>query len=273
MERTAFRSGEVGGWVTSEGQCVLLLHGGPGVCCDYLSELMDEIGEGYRVATFQQRGLAPSTTDGPFDLLTAVADVVGVLDALKWERAWLVGHSWGGHLLLHVLACASERVLGALAVDPVGAIGDGGLEMFGQNLLGRTPEKDRQRVVELDARAMRGEGTMEEALEILRLLWPAYFASPQRVMPFPPWLRMSVEANESLLAAAVESLPRLERSLGTISVPFGVVSGAASPMPAPEGTVAAIPGAWLDVVEGAGHFVWFERPGSVLAGLQRLTGP
>jgi pimeloyl-ACP methyl ester carboxylesterase len=147
------------------------------------------------------------------------------------------------------------------------------MELFEHSMLGRTPEEDRQRVVELDARAMRGEGTMEEALEILRLVWPAYFASPHRVLPFPPWLRVSLEAHESLLAAAVESLPRLERSLGAISVPFGVVSGAASPMPAPEGTVAAIPGAWLDVVEGAGHFVWFERPGTVRAGLQRLAGP
>ena len=43
-------------------------------------------------------------------------------------------------------------------------------------------------------------------------------------------------------------------------------------MPAPHETVAAISGAWLEVVTGAGRFVWFERPGSVRAGLQRLTG-
>jgi pimeloyl-ACP methyl ester carboxylesterase len=124
----------------------------------------------------------------------------------------------------------------------------------------------------LDERAMRGESTAEEMLESLRLVWPAYFASPQRVLPFPADMRVSVQAYGSLLAAAIDALPALERSLPAIDVPFGVVSGAASPMPAPDGTVAAIPGAWLEVVSGAGHFVWFERPGSVRAGLQRLTG-
>jgi pimeloyl-ACP methyl ester carboxylesterase len=170
------------------------------------------------------------------------------------------------------VASAPDRVLGALAVDPIGATGDGGMERFGQNLLDRMPEEDRQRVAELEARAARGEATPEEALESLRLLWPAHFGSPEHVMPFPPWLRISLQANASLAAATVESLPALERVLPDIRVPFGVVPGAASPMPAPHGTVAAIPGAWLEVVEGAGHFVWFERPGSVRAGLRRLTG-
>jgi pimeloyl-ACP methyl ester carboxylesterase len=33
-----------------------------------------------------------------------------------------------------------------------------------------------------------------------------------------------------------------------------------------------IPGAWLEVVEGAGHFVWVEAPGAVRASIRRLTG-
>lgn len=32
-----------------------------------------------------------------------------------------------------------------------------------------------------------------------------------------------------------------------------------------------IPGAWVDVVDGAGHFVWVETPGAVRASLRRLT--
>jgi len=31
------------------------------------------------------------------------------------------------------------------------------------------------------------------------------------------------------------------------------------------------PGAWVDVVEGAGHFIWVEAPGAVRASLRRLT--
>jgi pimeloyl-ACP methyl ester carboxylesterase len=37
------------------------------------------------------------------------------------------------------------------------------------------------------------------------------------------------------------------------------------------GVRAAVVGGWLDVIDDAGHFPWFERPGCVRAGLQRLT--
>jgi pimeloyl-ACP methyl ester carboxylesterase len=44
-------------------------------------------------------------------------------------------------------------------------------------------------------------------------------------------------------------------------------------MPVEASTDAAerIPGAWVEVVEGAGHFLWFEAPGAVQASLRRLT--
>ena len=37
---------------------------------------------------------------------------------------------------------------------------------------------DRERAKELDDRAMAGEGSAEDALESLRLIWPSYFADP-----------------------------------------------------------------------------------------------
>jgi pimeloyl-ACP methyl ester carboxylesterase len=32
-----------------------------------------------------------------------------------------------------------------------------------------------------------------------------------------------------------------------------------------------IPGAWVELVDGAGHFIWVEAPGAVRAALRRLT--
>jgi pimeloyl-ACP methyl ester carboxylesterase len=68
-------------------------------------------------------------------------------------------------------------------------------------------------------------------------------------------------------------LPALEAGLSGIQVPVGFVHGSRSPMPVGSSTDAAdrIPGAWVDVVEGAGHFVWVEAPGAVRASLRRLT--
>ena len=85
-----------------------------------MEAVADELQDGYRVASFQQRGLAPSTLDGPFTISQAIEDVVAVLDALRWSRALLVGHSWGGHLAFRVAAEYGERLLGMLAVEPLG---------------------------------------------------------------------------------------------------------------------------------------------------------
>jgi pimeloyl-ACP methyl ester carboxylesterase len=277
VKRSGFNAavdgGALEGWTAGEGPKVLLLHGGPGLSYDYLDGLAGEIGRGFVIAAYQQRGLAPSTVEGPFDLDTAVADVVAVLDALKWDRAWVVGHSWGGYLLLHLLTTVSSRLHGGLAVDSLGGIGDGGWDAFSVEMDARTPENDRRRAQELDERAMRGEGTPEEALESMRLFWPAYFASPERVMPFPS-LRFSVAAYAGLIDAAKDAIPRLELALTRVDTPFGCVAGARSPLPnelAAAPTARSIPGAWLEVIDDAGHFPWFEHPGCVRAALKRLV--
>lgn len=251
--RAAVPGGELRGWVAGEGEPVLVLHGGPGLSYDYLDPLAADIGEGYRVAAFQQRGLAPSLTDGPFDVARAVEDVVAVLDSLGWERAWVLGHSWGGHLLWHLAVSAPERLLGGLALDPLGGVGDGGEAAFEAELTRRTPPED-----------------MDESL---RLLWPAYFASPDDTLPYVS-LASSLDACSGLWDSLKAELPRLEAALPSVRVRLGVVIGGASPMPieAAAATARAIPGAWLDVVEGAGHFPYYERPGCVRAGLDRLTG-
>ncbi len=174
MERTPFTvstpSGELSGWVAGEGPHVLAIHGGPGMSYDYLDDAVAELAARYQVATFQQRGLAPSTEQGEFTVAEAVADIVTVLDGLGWETAYLMGHSWGGHLVFHAAADIPER-------------------------------------------------------------------------------------------------------LPSIRVPFGVVLGELSPMPPSAGKQSAdrIPGAWWHVEPGAGHFVWVESPGCVLAAMDRLV--
>jgi pimeloyl-ACP methyl ester carboxylesterase len=178
-------------------------------------------------------------------------------------------------LLLHPLTTTAGRLHGGLAVDPLGGVGDGGAEAFEARMMARTPECDRVRAEELDRRAMRGEASAEDALESMRLAWPAYFASRDRAMPFTV-RQFSVAAYAGLWESLIAALPRLERALSTTRFHFGCIAGAESPIPYDEAggaTVRAIPGAWLDVVPGAGHFPWFERRGCVCAGLDRFTAP
>lgn len=96
MERTPFTvatcSGELSGWVAGAGPRVLAIHGGPGMNFDYLDDAVAELAAHYQVATYQQRGLAPSTEQGEFTVAEAVADIEAVLDGLGWDTAYLMGH-------------------------------------------------------------------------------------------------------------------------------------------------------------------------------------
>jgi pimeloyl-ACP methyl ester carboxylesterase len=264
--------GTLAGLVSGSGTPVLLLHGGPGLGADYLEDLVAELDDGYRVARYQQRGLAPSTAGAPYDVPAQAADVARVLDALGWDRAVVVGHSWGGHLLLHVLAGHPDRLLAAVVVDPLGGVGDGGEAEFSAEMSARTPPDVVARMEELDARAMAGEGTEEDGLESLRLVWPAYFADPSQAPEMPP-TRMSVEAYSATFDSVHDHLPALAGRLTGCTVPTVFVHGANSPMPLTASTdTAAAMGDSVEVVivPGTGHFIWHESPGAVRAALDSL---
>jgi proline iminopeptidase len=251
---------------------VLALHGGPGLSYTYLDGLVEELQDGFEVASFQQRGLEPSTREGPFTIDQAIDDVVAVLDGLDWSRALIVGHSWGAHLALRVLAEHPDRLGGVLAVDPLGIVGDGGMAAFEAELLARTPVKARERARELDERAMAGQGTPDEARESLELVWPYYFADPAEAIPMAP-MEMSVEAYSGLIGQAGTGLEAVAAAIAGTDVPHGYVAGAGSPLPWGQTCQAGADlaaGAFVEVVAGAGHFIWVEAPGRVLQALTRL---
>lgn len=261
------------GLVVGHGDPVLLLHGGPGLPWTYMQTLVDEICDGYRVAVYQQRGLPPSTAEAPFDVPTQVADVVAVLDGLGWDRAVVIGHSWGGHLLLHLLAAHPERVTAAMVIDPLGGVGDGGEAQFEAELNRRTPPESVERAHELDQRAMNGQGTEADVVESLRLYWPAYFANPAAAPPFPD-MQLSVEAYSATFESLHTELPGLAGRLVDLAVPTLFIHGASSPMPVVASTDTAHvigPAAAVQVLDGVGHFAWLDRPGVVRAALDHLT--
>lgn len=278
MGRTEFAApgahGHIGGWVSGAGPPVVLLHGGPGLSYNYLDPAAEELLGSFRVATFQQRGLPPSTEHGPFTIAQALADIEAVLDHLGWDRAYLAGHSWGGHLAFHAAVSLPHRILGALAIDPLGAVGDGGWKIFEAERDARMSEDDRGRLRNLDERRQGRAETEADAVEGFSYVWPSYFAEPADAPPMPA-LRWSLPASEELWAEMEQALPSLERALPTVAVPFGVLVGARSPMPPQEAGVDSagrVPGAWVMTVPDAGHFLWHEKPGCVLDAMRRLAG-
>ncbi len=251
---------------------MLILHGGPGLS-DYTASLTAELDDAFCVIRFQQRGLEPSTTSGPFDIEQHVADAIAVLDAAGADRAYVIGHSWGGHLAMHLAARHQDRLLGLVVVDPLGAVPDGGESDLGRILTERMSPERAARAQELEERSQSGEATIDDALEGLALIWPGYFAAPDKAPPIPP-LRLSPEC----YAGTFESIhshfehKTLERLLPALTIPAVFALGAASPIPPEHGVASAalVPGARYVIEDDCGHFLWLERPGAVRRALDSI---
>lgn len=228
--------------VEGDGPSVLFLHGGPGLC-DYASMLAGEL-DGRRCIHYQQRGLPPSTVDGPFTVEQHRADALDVLDATRTPSAVLLGHSWGGMLALLVALHAPERVAGMVLVDPLGAVGDGGTARLGEALMARLPDERRRKLEAL--RASTPDGTDPEgatdpgdadldarALAELRLCFPGYFADPSNAPELPEFYRLSTRAYAETLGSVMPAIAdgSLAARLSALEMPAVVVVGAKSPLP------------------------------------------
>jgi pimeloyl-ACP methyl ester carboxylesterase len=256
-----------------DGEVALLLHGGPGLS-EHLGELAAEL-RGSRVATlrYQQRGVPPSTVEGPFDVERHAADAVAVLDAAGAERAWLVGHSWGGYLALQIATRCPERVSGVLAIGTLGAIGDGGAEQLGPNILARLDEATRSELSELDAREEAGAATQEDALRGFALAWPGYFADPANAPAVPRDIRLSERGHVETVASIEHDAERLASALPSCEVPVVFLHGAADPIDieaSAQATAAVMQRARVIVLPGIGHFAWLEQPGSAAGAFAAL---
>ncbi len=139
-------------------------------------------------------------------------------------------------------------------------------------MLARVSEADRERARLLEGRDTASESTLEEDLEAFSLYWPSYFADPAAAPPVPH-VEFSQPAHQGLWADLQARLAELEASLPSITVSFGVIVGELSPMPPSAGIESAdrIPGAWSHVEPGAGHFLWYEAPGCLLAAMDRVV--
>jgi pimeloyl-ACP methyl ester carboxylesterase len=267
-------AGALSGWVDGEGPPALLLHGGPGLGYEYMDPVVDELRTDFRVATFQQRGLGPSTLQGPFTITQAIDDILSVLDALDWDRALLVGHSWGAHLALRFTAAHPDRLLAMLAIEPIGIVGDGGRGPFQTELLARVPQDTRKRLDELRAREEAQEATPEETLEAMGITWPFYFADPDTAPPMPS-KRFSNEVFAGLAGEMAIDTGAVAAALAATRVRYRVLVGGASPIPwgqAARPSADLSPQAAVTVVPAAGHFVWLEAPGRVRAAALNLLG-
>jgi proline iminopeptidase len=224
---------------------------------DYTESLAPELGDAFSPIRFQQRGVAPSTTSPPLTVEAHVADALAVLDALGIDRAWVVGHSWGGHLAMHVAAAEPNRVLGLVAIGTLGAVPDGGLAQFSATM--------KSRFREFHGREPKDEEPFE-------LRWPLYFPRPDAAPPFPGIQTTGPQETWDSLLDHFERQTLVER-LPAFRGPAVFAHGRADPLPYEASVASAelIDGALVELIDDCGHWPWLEFPGSVAAVLARVA--
>jgi pimeloyl-ACP methyl ester carboxylesterase len=252
----------------------LLLHGGPGLS-EHLGELAAEVRQaGLATFRFQQRGIPPSTVEGPFTVDRHVADAIAVLDFSGIQRAWVVGHSWGGYLALQLASRYPERIMGVLAVGTLGGVGDGGGSSLGPNLLARLDDTARAEFHAIEEREDAGTASYAESVRGLELVWPAYFADPTSAPALPADIVLSNACGEETIASIEPDAERLARSLATCPVPTVFLHGKRDPLEleaSARATAAVMPRAEVIELDGVGHFPWLERPGIAAQALVNLV--
>jgi pimeloyl-ACP methyl ester carboxylesterase len=107
------------------GTPVILLHGFPDTGDVWRKQVPALVQQGFRAIVPDMRGRGRSSRPeavSDYRLSSIVRDVTGILDALRIERAHLVGHDWGAGVAWLVAALAPERVDRLVAIS-VGAPG------------------------------------------------------------------------------------------------------------------------------------------------------
>ncbi len=101
------------------GPAVVFCHGFPDLAFGWRNQLAPIADAGFRAIAPDQRGYGGSSQPADtsaYGLTELTGDLVGLLDALEIERAYFVGHDWGGFVAWAMPVLHPERVLGVAAL-------------------------------------------------------------------------------------------------------------------------------------------------------------
>ncbi len=234
------------------GEPLLLVQGMTGHSLHWGEEFLGELERDFELVLYDHRGVGRSAPcDGSFSIADLASDAVGVLDALELDSAHVLGISMGGMIAQELALAEPERVrtltLGCTYCGGPGArfTDDTVVSAIAAAILSGDPGLKIRTGWEFNVSPQyaTAEGNFERFSKVAEL-YP---------VPLP------------MVIAQVQAIQAHDTSarLADIDVPTLVVHGSGDQMlAAANGEIIAglIPGARLELLDGAGHLFFWEQP-------------
>ena len=260
-----------------EGPPVIAVHGGPGLDHSYLLPGLEPLARDHELILYDQRGLGSSTAtlDSASITMTRFLDDIEQLrsEVAGTERVTLLAHSWGSIPALLYAMRWPDRVEALILLSPVEP---------GRRYAQRTNEAQMARRSPADARAIDSivatdaftAGDQATVNELFFHVFRGTFADPSIAdTAFHLHLtERTARQGRQVAALLMTPLAGLDfwAQLPSLHVPVLLVHGSEDPIPVEmvREMAAALPSARLEVIEGAGHFPFIEKPDQVFAAIR-----
>jgi 3-oxoadipate enol-lactonase len=195
------------------------------------------------------RGFGDTTAVGPYTVEQYADDVICLLDALRIERAVVVGLSMGGYVAFALWRKHRTRVRALVLADTRAGVDTEDVRRRREDLIALAREKGSTAVADAMITGMIGKSTREKCPEIIETVYRMLSSAP---------IDGVVGALEAMLAR-----PDATTALASIDVPTLIVVGdedVLTPVKESHAMHQGIRGSRLEVLSGAGHVSNFERP-------------
>jgi pimeloyl-ACP methyl ester carboxylesterase len=245
--------------VDGDGPPLILLNGGLMSIAAW-DALIPDLSPRWRAVRCDFRGQLRTSGPFPRSLEEHARDVIDLMDLLGMETAHWLGVSFGAEVAMAAAALHGDRVQQLTVITATE----------------RTDERMRREATEgralAEQAAAGGEGGPELFRRIFRQTWSDQWLARQPADFLESRIRQVAALPPAFFAGAAAILAILENLdlvplLGHITAPTLVIGGRDDRMFPPEHSraiAALIPGAKLEIVEGTGHGLLFERADRVL---------
>jgi pimeloyl-ACP methyl ester carboxylesterase len=235
------------------GEPLLLIMGMSGTHLSWGEPFLTDLERDYDVVAYDHRGIGRSDPETQqFSIADLAQDAAGILDALGWDEAHVLGISMGGMIAQELAIRHPERIR-TLTLGCTYCGGPGSAlapQATIEKLSAGMMSGDRELAIRTGF-----EVNVSEAFAAQDGNWEA-FRDMAKKLPAPvPVIMLQMQAIGQHDTSA--RLPRLQ------GIPTLVVHGDEDRMlPVENGKLIAslIPGARLELLEGVGHMFWWERP-------------